>query len=230
MNLNERQTQILELTEKKQRISVTQLAETLYVSKMTVRRDLAMMEREGLLRRYHGGAVANSEYMQFPISTRMLVNEKEKRELAKQAQAYIQNGQTIFLPGSSTCAFLIPCLKGYERLCVITNSVQFLLLLSQMGIRCILSGGEYRETDQILIGRNTERFLRSINTDIAFLACDGISEDGWITVKNEHTAEIVRIAFEQSKKRIVLSDKSKLGSKYTYNICKTEDADDIIIF
>ena len=80
MGLNERQRQILEWTEKKQRISVSLLAKKLYVSEMTVRRDLDKMEQEGFLRRYHGGAVANSEHMQDPIDLRMHVNEKEKRD------------------------------------------------------------------------------------------------------------------------------------------------------
>lgn len=229
MALNERQRKILELTEKKQRITVASLAKKLYVSEMTVRRDLAKMEQEGYLRRYHGGAIANSDYIEYPIDMRMHINEKEKRDLARRAQSYIQNGQTIFLPGSSTCSFLIPCLRQFENITVVTNSVQFLIALSKMRIRCILSGGEYYESAKVLVGRNAESVLRAINTDIAFLACDGISDDGMVTVADENTAEIVRIGFQNSAKRIILADRSKLSSKYTYNICKTNDADDIIV-
>ena len=229
MALNDRQRQILDLVEKKQRISSTTLAKKLYVSEMTVRRDLAKMEEDGYLKRYHGGAIANSEHMEYLIEMRMHINEKEKRELAKRAQAYIQNGQTIFLPGSSTCAFLLPCLKQYEDLMVITNSVQFMILLSNMHIRCILTGGEYLKKDKLLVGRSAESFLRGFNTDIAFLACDGISDDGMVTVEDESTAALVRIGFENAKQRIILADRSKLGCKYTYNICKTDEADDIIV-
>ena len=167
--------------------------------------------------------------MQYPINIRMHVNEKEKRDLAKRAEVYIENGQTIFLPASSTCAFLLPCLRAYEDLCVITNSVQFMLTLSQMQIRCILTGGEYNATDRMLIGRVAERVLRSLNPDIAFLACDGISDDGMITVEDENTAELVRIGFEHSHKRIILSDRSKLGNKHTHNICHVDEADEILV-
>lgn len=229
MALNERQQKILELTEQKQRITVAQLAKRLYVSEMTVRRDLAKMEHEGHLKRFHGGAIANSDYIEYPIEQRMHINEKEKRDLAKRAKAYLQNGQTIFLPGCSTCAFLLPLLKDYEDLTVITNSVQFLIILSRMRIRCILSGGEYFETDKLLIGRSAENFLRSFNTDISFLSCDGISECGDVSIEDENTAEIVRIAFQNSKKRIILADRSKMGNRYTYNVCRAEDADDIIV-
>lgn len=229
MKYNDRQNEILAITEKKQRVSVAQLARALDVSEMTIRRDLDRLSRDGLLRRYHGGAIANHEYMQYPINIRMHVNEREKRDLAKQAEVYIENGQTIFLPASSTCAFLLPCLKGYEDLCVITNSVQFMLTLSQMQIRCILTGGEYNATDRMLVGRTAERMLRSMNADIAFLACDGISEDGTVTVEDEQTAELVRIGFENAKRSIILADRSKLGGRYTYNVCKTDEADDILV-
>ena len=227
--LNERQQRILDLTAKKQRISVRALAKALYVSEMTIRRDLAKMEQEGYLLRYHGGAMANREDMQYPIDVRMRFHEKEKRDLAKQAERYIENGQTIFLPASSTCAHLIPCLRNYENLLVITNSVQFMLALSRMGIRCILVGGEYSEQNKMLVGRSSERFLRTLSANISFLACDGISDDGTVTVEDENTAEIVRIAFENSEKRIILSDHTKLGRKYTYNICHRDEADDILI-
>ena len=229
MKLNDRQQHILTIIEKNQRVTVSQLAQRLYVSEMTIRRDLDKMEQEGLLQRYHGGAVANTEYMQYPIDLRMHINEKEKRDVAKQAQAYIQDGQTIFLPGSSTCAFLIPCLKNYSGLRIVTNSIQFTILLSKMRIPAILSGGEYSESDKILVGHGAERFLRSMNFDIAFLACDGISQNGTVTVKDEQTAEIVRIGFEHSQKRVILADRSKLGSQYTYNICNSDEADAIIV-
>ena len=229
MALNERQARILEITEQRGRVSVTHLAKHLYVSEMTVRRDLAKMEHEGMLKRFHGGAIANGDYIDYPIERRMHINEKEKRDLARRAKAYLKNGQTIFLPGCSTCAFLLPLLKDYEGLTVITNSVQFTIILSRMRIRCILSGGEYFETDKLLIGRSAENFLRSFNTDISFLSCDGISEDGNVSIEDENTAEIVRIAFQNSQKRIILADRSKMGNRYTYNVCRTEDADDIIV-
>lgn len=229
MHINDRQKEIIDLTEQKGRVSVKALAKHLYVSEMTVRRDLDLLEREGYLRRYHGGALAKNDYMDYPIERRMHINEREKRDLAKKAEAYIKDGQTIFLPGSSTCAHLLPCLKKYEGITVITNSVQFLIALSGMRVRCILSGGEYLESHRSLVGRCAENVLRSFNTDIAFLACDGISDDGMVTVEEESTAELVRIGFQNSAQRIILSDRSKLGCKYTYNICKTEEADDILI-
>lgn len=230
MALNERQHQIFEITQRKQKVTVGYLAKKLYVSEMTIRRDLTLMEREGLIKRYHGGALVHNDYIEYPIELRMRINEKDKRDLAGSVTKYISDGQTIFLNNASSCAYIIPCLKNYKDIKVITNSVQFVLALSKLQIDCVLTGGEYRESERCLVGRDTENFLRGINTDIAFLSCDGISDDGVITVNDAAKAEIIKIAFRNAAKKIILAHNSKLGAKYTYNICEKKDADDIIIF
>lgn len=230
MGASDRQRHILEIVQKKQRVTVPYLAKKLFVSEMTVRRDLKKMEYEGLIKRYHGGALVNSDYIQYPLNLRMHVNEKEKRDLAENITKYISDGQTVFLINSSTCAYIIPTLKQYRDLTVVTNSVQFVSMLAKLHVRCILTGGEYRESERCLIGREAENFLRGINPDIAFLSCDGVSEDGVVTINDPANAEIVKIAFRNANKKIVLAHSSKLGAKYTYTICTRDEADDIIVF
>lgn len=229
MELNERQKQILDITEKMGRVTVNYLSKNLYVTEMTIRRDLKVMDREGLLKRYHGGALAIQDSAEYPIELRMHIHEKEKRDLAINADKYISDGQTIFLCSSSTCAYIIPYLKNYKDIAVVTNSVQFLPALAKLHVRCFLAGGEYWESEHCLVGRNTENYLRGINTDIAFLSCDGISADGMVTVSDAATAEIMKIAFQNAARKIILADHSKLGAKYTYNICAKDEADEIII-
>ena len=230
MALNERQHQIFDIAQRKNRVTVRYLAKKLYVSEMTVRRDLKLMEQEGLIKRYHGGAMVHNDYVQYPIDLRMKINEREKRDIAQRATKYISDGQTIFLNSSSSCAYIVPQLKNYKDLHVITNSVQFVLALSKLEIKCSLTGGEYSKSERCLTGRDAENYLRSINTDIAFLSCDGISDDGMITSDDADRAEIVKIAFKNSARRIFLAHSSKLGVKYTYNICHTDDADDVVLF
>ena len=229
MKLSKRQQKILDILTEKQRASVNYLAQTLYFSQMTIRRDLAEMEQGGLLVRYHGGAMLQKDYLDYPIEMRMHINEKEKHRLAALAEKHIKNGQVIFLPGSSTCAFLLPFLKKYEELHVMTNSLRFMLYLSKANIRCTLSGGEYNEAQGILTGKSSERFFRSINTDIAVISCDGISEDGVISVSDENAAELVRIGLENAANKVILAHSAKVGMKYTYTVGKAEDMDDIIV-
>lgn len=229
MKLNERQQAILDLLEKKRRVSTQHLCVTLDVSEMTVRRDLAALQNAGLLKRYHGGALIPDDYMHYPLNVRVHINEKEKRELAAKAEKHLADGLIVFLNSSSTNAHLLPHLKNYRNLTVITNSVAYLPLLTKYGIRCVLTGGEYRDADRTLTGPDTNRFLSLINPDVAFLAFDGLSADGAVTDNNRDEAEIARLMMRNAKKKILLADHSKCGLKYTYTVCQSEDADEMIL-
>ncbi|MBE6929529.1 MAG: DeoR/GlpR transcriptional regulator [Ruminococcaceae bacterium] len=229
MGMNQRQKDILDWVNQKQRVSVTFLAQTLFFSEMTIRRDLIKLENEGYLKRYHGGAMALSLTELYPIEQRMFINEHEKRDIAKYAEKHLRDNQTIFLPGSSTCAYLLPFMKNYSGLHIITNSVQFLVTLSEMNIRCTISGGEYYAAEKVLVGHAANHFFRSMNYDIAFQGCDGITEDGQISVVREHAAELFRISFTNAEKHIIIADHSKYGVRCTYNVCRVDDADEVIM-
>jgi len=87
--ISERQKEILEILYQKGRVSVAELSKTLYVTEMTVRRDLTEMEKGGFLRRYRGGAVLKINLGEMPITERLLLDKDEKEELAKKALPYI---------------------------------------------------------------------------------------------------------------------------------------------
>lgn len=229
MNLNKRQKCIIELVNQKQRVSVKLLAETLFYSEMTIRRDLIMLENEGYLRRYHGGAIAMCCTEQYPIDQRMYMNEQEKRDLARRAARYLHDDQTILLTGNSSCAYLLPFLKDHRNLHVITDSLQFLTTLSDMRIHCTICGGEYYAADKILIGHTAENFLRDFNYDIAFMGCDGIDEDGTISVLKEHAVQLCKIALTNARRCIVLADHTKLGTKSRFNICNAYDNEKVLL-
>lgn len=230
MQLNERQNQILTILEEKERASVAYLAKHLYVSEMTVRRDLSAMERGGYLRRYHGGAMMTGEYTEIPIALRMHINEKEKRRMASAVLRHIADGQIIFMTSSSTCAHVIPYLKEYSNLRVVTNSIQFLFMLTKQGTPCSLTGGDYLDSERALFGRGAEEFFRGINPDLAILSCDGIGEDGTVTVDSPESAALDRIAVKNAKKVVLLADKTKRGNTFRYNICHETDVDELIVF
>lgn len=229
MEHGERQEAILSLLREKKRASVRELAGALYVSDMTIRRDLEKLAREGRLRRYHGGAVAAEEYPDYPVGMRMSINEKEKKDLGRRARAHLADGQTVYLDGSSTCAYVIPYLKEFRDIRVVTNSVQFLLMLAEEGIPCLLSGGDYYPFEMCLVGSFAEAFFREIYVDIAFFSCLGLSDDGCLSDNDQALTAIRKIVLHNAGKSVFLMDRSKLHSKCTYHICRTEEADDVII-
>lgn len=229
MKLNRRQERIMELVNQAQRISVKALAEKLFFCEMTIRRDLIKLEADGYLRRYRGGAIAISCTEQYPIDQRMYMNEQEKRNLAHDAAEYLQDNQTILVTGNSSCAYLLPFLKGFKNLHVITDSLLFLTTLTEMRIRCTICGGEYYAADKILIGHAAENFLRDFNYDIAFIGCDGIDEDGTISVLKEHAVQLCKIALTNAQMCVVLADHTKLHTRSRFNICNVNQNNKVVL-
>ncbi len=229
MELNARQKKILQTVNSTGAVKVAELSKTLYFSEMTIRRDLQLMEEEGLLKRVHGGAVMNESEFQYPIWYRMEINKEQKKELALRAAKYLHDGQVLFFNTSSTLSYLLPYLQQYKNLQVITNSVHLLFQISKMHIPCFLTGGRYNEIEGNLSGRQAETFLRSINPDIAFLSCEGLSPDGYVTDGNADIAEIDKIAVERAKAAVLLMDPSKTNTLYTYTVCRTDQLTEVIL-
>ena len=134
--MNERQKGILEILYEKGRVSVAELARVLYVSEMTVRRDLIEMEKGGYLRRYRGGAVMKINLGEMPITERLLLDQEEKKELARRCLPFLHDGMTVYLDSSSTCQYLIPHLAALRKITLVTNSVSALLTASGLHLPC----------------------------------------------------------------------------------------------
>ena len=229
MELNDRQKTILQMVNDAGTVKVAELSKTLYFSEMTIRRDLQLMEEEGLLKRVHGGAVMNESEFQYPIWYRMEINKEQKKELALRATKYLRDGQVLFFNTSSTLSYLLPYLQQYKNLQVITNSVHLLFQISKMHIPCFLTGGRYNEIEGSLSGRQAETFLKDIHPDIAFLSCEGLSNDGTVTDSDADLAEIDKLAVERSKAAVLLMDRSKLDTLHTYTVCHTSQLTEVIL-
>ncbi|MBQ7171054.1 MAG: DeoR/GlpR transcriptional regulator [Clostridia bacterium] len=229
MELNNRQKKILQILDDTGEVKVASLSKSLYFSEMTIRRDLEMMEKEGLLHRIHGGAVVNDSEFQYPIWYRMEINKEQKKTLAQRAAKYIHDGQVIFFNSSSTLAYLLPYLQKYKNLRIITNSVHLLFRISKMHIPCFLTGGRYNEIEGSLSGRQAEEFLRGINPDVTFLSCEALSEDGYVTDSDADLAEIDRLVVARSKASVLLMDRSKVGTLCTYTVCHTDQVTEVIL-
>ena len=229
MEANNRQKQILRQLDRDGRVRVSELAKNLYFSEMTIRRDLKVMEKEGLLRRVHGGAVSNDSDFQYPVAYRMEINKERKQMLASLATRYLKDGQVIFFNSSSTLTYLLPYLANYKNLRVVTNSVHLLQYAAKLHIPCSLTGGRYNEIEQCLSGRESEAYLAGIYPDLAFLSCEALSDDGRVTDSDGALAEIARIAVKNAGQTVLLMDRSKLGAVCTYHICRTDELTDVIL-
>ena len=226
---NERQKEIMDILYQKGKASVSELASTLFVTEMTIRRDLAEMEKGGFLRRYRGGAVLKINLGEMPISQRLLLDKDEKKALARKCLPYIRDGITVFIDSSSTCQYLIPHLAQRKNITVVTNSVGALLTASRLHIPCILAGGEYYEQDMCMVGSLAEQAVRELNVDVAFFTTAAISNEGVISDFDLRQTMIRRIVMHNAKESIFLFEKEKLGKTLLYTLCRSEDATAVIM-
>lgn len=227
MIMNERQSDIVKLLRKEERVSVKKLAEHFYVSEMTIRRDLKELEASGYLKRYNGGAVYKSDEL-LPINKRRYIHLNKRNVITEHAKKYLHNSMNIFLDSSSTCTNIISVLREYDDITIVTNSVQNVLFASKYHIKCILIGGNYYERDMCSVGSLAENFAGKINTDAAFFSVMGCSEDGIISDDDEAQTGIRKIAMKNSKVNVFFFDKEKRNKKYLYTLCSADEADEVI--
>ena len=225
----ERLDRILALLREKQTATVKALAFQLYASEATVRRDLNELEKRGLIKRVHGGAVlldgANRE---LPLYVREQQNVEAKRVIAAKAARHLQDGQVIFLDASSTVMFLIKHLESFQSLTIITNGMKTAQELSTLNHKVYCTGGLMLHNSSAYVGDYAADFVRHFNADVFFFSSRGVTEDGRITDESSEETNIRRVMFAQSRKRIFLCDQSKIGKTYCYNLCHTGQTDEFI--
>lgn len=227
MKLEGRKRDIFDLLCEKKRISVSELSKLLYVCEMTIRRDLAEMEKQGLIKRYRGGAIY-IEGDDLPISRRLYLSEDEKIDLAKKAEKYLLDNITVYIDSSSTCHYIIPHIKKFNYIKIVTNSVNALLSAAKLHIPCFLIGGEYYEKDMCFVGSVSERYAENINVDVAFFTARGLSDDGVISDPDLSQTMVRNSIMKNAKKNIFLFEKEKLGKKYLHTLCHINAVDGII--
>ena len=206
----ERRKAILDLLDKHSSVSVEELSKTLYTGEATIRRDLDKMAREGVITRTHGGAVRlQSENIDYPYAFRENENARVKDELAVCAAELVNDGQTMFLDGSSTVIRLIGKIAFKKRLKIITNGVKTAFELSQAGLDTVCMGGSLSVASASLTGIETVKCVNKYNVDLFFLSCRALSIERGISESSEEVAEVKAAMAERSRKNVLLVDSAK---------------------
>lgn len=225
----ERLDLILSYMRKYQTATVANLAKRLYASEATIRRDLNVLEKRGIIKRLHGGAVLIDEVQrEVPLYVREQQNLEGKRTIASKAAHYLLDGQVIFLDASSTAMFLIPYMEIRQNLTIITNGLKTAQELSGLSHRIYCTGGLMLHNSSAYVGPYAEDFVRRFNADIFFFSSRGISKDGRITDSSSEETHIRQVMLQYSRKHIFLCDSSKLGNNYSCNLCYVRDVDEWI--
>jgi DeoR family fructose operon transcriptional repressor len=233
MYAEERQHAIAGLVAERGRVSVTSVAETFGVTTETVRRDLAVLERAGVLRRVHGGAVpagAALTLVETGLGERHGTRTEQKRKIAAAALDLLpgMDGSVILDGGTSTAA-LAELLPPDRRLYVATNSVPIAARLSASpGITLHVLGGRVRGITQTTVGDSTVRAMDDLRVDVVFLGTNGISPGHGFSTPDEAEAATKRAMVRAAQRVIVLADSSKIGREHLVRFAGLDDVDVLI--
>lgn len=213
--VNERQNKILALLEERGSLNLHELIEYCEVSEATIRRDLTNLEEKNLLYRTHGGAVKRTSARGSESSVDVKRSEflHEKKQVAKYlCNNIVQSGQTIYLDAGTSTYEMIDYLRD-RRVTVVTNSTYHLPRLISNKIHTIILGGTLKHSTQAVVGHAAVEQLKNYSFDMCFVGCNGIDEHFGITTADENEAFIKNAAIKNSKKRYILSDKTKFDHR-----------------
>ena len=225
-----RQQEIYELMKLKRSVTVDYLAKTLYASPTTIRRDLEILEKNGLISRIHGGAIIAESYSSEIAQTfRETLNSDKKQLIASLVEQFLRNNQTIFLDGSTTNRFLIPIFKKFSNIIFITNSFKTVNELVELpDSEIYLAGGKVIKNFNHTSGYLTVDYLNNFRSEIGIIACKGISATSGCSVVNLDQSIIKRTMIKNAKTRILLCDSSKFDKVYLFHFADFRDFDYLI--
>ncbi|MGM9924843.1 MAG: DeoR/GlpR family DNA-binding transcription regulator [Bacillus sp. (in: firmicutes)] len=220
----ERQRVILEELSRYGIVHLHSLVQKTNSSESTVRRDLAFLEGEGLLRRIHGGATLPYSKVEEPnMEDKTAKNRQDKQKIAEKAARYIQDGDCIYLDAGSTVAEMLPHIKG-KRVVVVTNGLMHIGALTDAKIPTYLIGGRIKGNTKAVVGSVALENIKQYRFDKSFLGMNGVSLKNGFTTPDPEEAVMKKAAMELSETTYVLADKTKFRETFFAKVAEIEEA------
>jgi DeoR family transcriptional regulator, fructose operon transcriptional repressor len=230
MDAEERQQYIVDRARRDGRVDVADLAGELAVTGETIRRDLSVLERHGLLRRVHGGAIPVERLGFEPaLAARDTVLTSEKDRIAKAALAELPEEGSILLDAGSTTARLAEILPVDRQLTVLTNALPTALALTtRTNVTVLFIGGRVRRRTLACVDPWAIEALGQSYVDVAFIATNGISVQRGLTTPDQAEAAVKRAMIDAARRTVLLADHTKLSSDHLSRFGQLCDIDTFI--
>ena len=232
MYAEERQQAIASLVMTQGRASVAELAQAYDVTTETVRRDLAVLDKAGVLRRVHGGAVpVRALHLVEPgVGERETTRAEHKDAIAAAAADFFPlGGASVLLDAGTTTARIAAQLPTDRELVVVTNSVPIAARLAAMpSVSLQLLGGRVRGLTQAAVGEQTLRVLDTLRVDIAFIGTNAISVRHGLSTPDSDEAAVKRAMVAAANYVVVAADSSKVGREDLVSFAPITSVDTLI--
>lgn len=211
MLTSERHQFILSELKDKGVIKVQALTESLATSESTIRRDLAQLEAEHLLRRVHGGAErVEQKNFELTMTEKESKHIKEKRAIASYAASLIRKDDCIFIDAGTTTLQLIEALPQ-KKITIVTNGIRHMQLATEKGFETYIVGGRAKSATGAIVGRAAQKSLQQYRFDKSFIGTNGIDAHAQFTTPDPDEALIKELAHTLANETYVLADASKFN-------------------
>ena len=230
MYAEERQAAIVNQAKAAGRVEVADLAERFQVTPETVRRDLTALERAGLLKRVHGGAiVVDLAGFEPALAVREVAQTEEKARIARTALDWLPRQGAIALDGGSTTHQFAEILPYDRTLTVVTNNLAIALpLADRTDLTVHIVGGRLRGSTLTTVDEVALDYLRGVHLDVVFLGTNGFSVERGLTTPDSAEAAVKRAFVAAARTKILLTDHTKFGIDHFAHVANLADIDTII--
>ncbi|OII07266.1 DeoR family transcriptional regulator [Curtobacterium sp. MMLR14_014] len=227
----ERRQAILDQVRDTGYVRAVDLTSALHVDSSTIRRDMERLERAGLIRRMHGGALPAdpADTIDTPYEVRRSQHLNEKTAIGVAAAELVRDGQSVLIDNGSTAYQVAMALAAHRDLTVVTNDLMVAMCLrNQRAHQVHLTGGLLLDTVFTLVGPVAMHAVEGLHVDWAFLGAEGVDPDAGITNINVVELPLKRAMIAAAQKVAVVADSSKLGRRSLATVCRLDEVDVVI--
>ncbi|MHB9861778.1 DeoR/GlpR family DNA-binding transcription regulator [Streptomyces sp. YIM S03343] len=227
----ERQQRIVQLAQELGRVEVPSLAEDFGVTQETVRRDLTALERAGLLRRVHGGALpaGGLRLVEPGLAERDSTAAADKERIAKAALALLPDEGSVLLDAGTTISRLAALLPLDSALTVVTNALPVAARLAEYpNLNLHLVGGRLRHRTQAAVDAWALRDLADLEADTAVIATNGFAAHSGLSTPDLAEAAVKRAMVASARRVVLLADSSKYGARYFARFATLDQVDVVV--
>lgn len=227
----ERRRAILTKLKADGRVYVNDLSEEMSVSTVTIRQDLRALEREGLLERTYGGAVSKGTTAEFPpelsFDLRSTRNRSAKAAIGAASAEMVKEGYSIALDASTTAYALVPYLRHFKKLTIVTNNLAVAQsFMNRPDIEIFLPGGRFKKETMSIVGQPGA--LPDINLNMGFFGAGGISLRGGMSDIDPDEVLMKQAMMARCVAPVVVVDGSKWGQIAPYMVLPSRKIERII--
>ena len=219
----ERHHIILELLSRTGVVDLQSLVQRTKSSESTIRRDLVLLEEQGLLKRIHGGATLPTSKIDEPnMQDKSTKNLHDKQQIAEAAASLVRDGDCIYLDAGSTISEMIPFLTN-KKVVIVTNGIMHVDPLASANITTYLIGGRIKANTKAIVGSVAQENLKQFRFDKCFLGMNGIDIKFGYTTPDPEEAALKKIAINLSEESFVLADQSKFTETFFAKVAEIEE-------